>query len=156
MYSNHTQAAQLPQSQAAQSRPDRITCLRVYVKMLRQFQWDYAFSRSHQVARDGEENLKTMRALQCDVDPAGEIWRLVAPRGHGVPGPVVSDSIRGTLGISSYQDFDDGKREYVCLWWHEAGDTAHELSLWANSAGDALRECHERYGHNIIAIVSAI
>lgn len=132
----------------------RVIQLSVYVQSLRTFDWQFAFSDSNAVAQRGEERLSWLRAQQQLLDPSGEIWRMVAPRGHGVPGPAVCDSIRGTMPLIGHEDPDDGRREYLVVWYRNDGDSeVQEITLWAHTGADAMRETYERYGLGITVIV---
>lgn len=143
----------------AQARPTldetkKLIQLSVYVQGLRTFNWQYAYSAIDEICRQGEESLSVLRAQQQLCDPTGEIWRMLAPRGNGVPGPVVRDSIRGTLPLIGNEDPEDGCREYaVCFWRKDSAEVAEEITLWAHTGADAMREAYERYGLGITVVV---
>ena len=56
-----------------------------YRARLRRFDWQFEFSDDARTVREARAELEELRALRCTLDPMGDIWRAVAPQGHGVP-----------------------------------------------------------------------
>jgi hypothetical protein len=57
-----------------------------YVELLKRQDWSYEFSDDHSVYCRGRDSLKTLKTIQRDADPTGEVWNQYAPAEHKLGG----------------------------------------------------------------------
>lgn len=62
-----------------------------YRASLRTFDWLFEFSDDADHIRKTRAKLAEMRRQQALLDPHGTIWTIIAPRGHGIPLPIVCE-----------------------------------------------------------------
>lgn len=76
----YTQALQQAQACAAVLKRNE------YLKALRAQDWSFEFSDDGRAYRAGRASLESLRALQAEIDPEGEVWNTVAPAAYRLEG----------------------------------------------------------------------
>lgn len=51
-----------------------------YISRLARMDWDFEWSDDGSVYRRGREELQSLRKVQADIDPTGELWNKHAPK----------------------------------------------------------------------------
>lgn len=71
--------------EAAEARAERnVALIQDYVRRLQQMDWEHEFSDDFGVYSRGRDELRSLRAMQRQIDRDLSIWNSIAPSGHRV------------------------------------------------------------------------